>query len=63
MLGLPRQQSIIAMVPMVVALPSRESAKSMWIFRGIATVNSRHRLFLGASSTKRKWLGISAFCF
>ena len=29
----------------------------------IVTVNSRHRLFLGASSTKRKWLGISAFCF
>jgi hypothetical protein len=39
------------------------SAKSMWIFPGIVTENSRPPSFPGVSSMKRKWLGISAFCF
>ena len=37
------EAEIIAMVPTVAGLPSRGSAKSMWIFPGIATGNSRHR--------------------
>ena len=43
--GLLRQQ-IVVMVPMAGVLPLRGSGKSMFIFLGIVTVNSRSRLFL-----------------